>query len=274
MSRKSSSVAISQDRAKSIQARNIMTGDLVLVFERVSKLIREAASKTLGYYMKLGKEIVAVEDDIDSYGSDALNLLAKALIVHDEGTLRRAAKVRRILTDADLDWIEEKNREQMENGEGIVHWSHLHTLSYIGDRKKFLGFLKIVYERGMSVRELRDLIGEDTPERAEGAVSNLPVGLLKSTDNISARSSALFGIIDKYSEFFSDEDTVRDAVNDPKFRAKAEEAAVNLRKLGEQAISNADALMKSLIPPEAAAAAPPAAPIHNSPDPERTRRPM
>lgn len=265
---------ISKERAAALQAINSMTADLVDVYHELSELTQEGLNGVMDYHVKMGKKILQVQKDVDTYGSEAVHLLSKALLISDESTLRRDAKVMQLITDKDISKIKARNKEQAKEGGQLMSWSHLHTMTYkTHDRESMLAWVERVFDEDLSVRGLRELLGEDVLERAEPAVGVLPRGIYNKTDNIAARSTALSGIIDKYSEVFADEDLIQKASSDPDFQAKAQIAATSLRRLAENAIMQADNLSRLATPQiEASPAAPPAAPLETAPAEGKTRR--
>lgn len=288
---------VSAVRSEVMQAVDAMSGDLLAVYERLRGLTRDGANSVIDYYMKIGAEVIEVQKHLDVYGDSALVLLTKALMIEDESTLRRAAQIRGLVTDSDIEKIKKKNDANVKAGGRPVAWSHLQTLTYnVSTRKELLDYLEMIWEKDLSIRDLRNLLRGE-PERAEPAVPALPGGLSRSTDNISARSHSLVAIIDKYSEFFADDEVVDNASKDPDFKVKAAVAAANLRKLAEHANAQADNLSKiaeevtssvpalPAAPPEKPASVPAPAPapaptpstdgnLQTSPKEGKTRRPV
>lgn len=283
MARRSSVQRISATRTDVIQAVDAMPADLVAVYERLRGLVRDGTNNVIDYYMKVGEEVMEVQKHLDVYGESALILLTRALVFKDESSLRRAAQIRGILTDSDIEKIKKRNETQMRSGGSPVTWSHLQTLTYnVTTRKGIFEYLEKVWEDDLSIRDLRALLGGES-ERAEPRVPALPGGISRSTDNIAARSSALVAIFDRYSEFFADEDAVRNASSDADFRARASVAAANLKRLAEHALAQANNLSRiaEAVPaveqPAQLALPAPAAPpvadnLQTSPIPGRTRR--
>lgn len=282
---KSRVAKISATKSEVMQAVDAMSGDLLAVYERLRSLVKDGVNDLIDYYMKVGAEVSDVQKNLDVYGDSALVLLTKALIIKDESTLRRAAQVRGFLTESDIEKIKKKNESHMKEGGAPVTWSHLQTMTYnVTTRRQLLDYVELVWEKDLSVRDLRALISGT--DRAEPAVPALPGGISRSTDNISARSHSLVAIIDKYSEFFADDDVVQTASQDPDFKVKAAVAASNLRKLAEHAIAQADNLAKiadaqpaqlalpAAPPPEPAKDTLPPGDVKTSPDPGKTRRPV
>ncbi len=278
MSSRTNVQRISRERAAALQAINSMTAELAEIYQELSEMTQEGLNGVMDYHAKMGRKIIQVQKDVDTYGHEALSLLSKALILHDESTLRRSAKVMQLLTDKDIAKIKARNAEQAREGGQLMSWSHLHTMTYkTEDRASMLEWIDIVFAEDLSMRALRARLGEDVIERAEPAVGALPRGIYNKTDNIAARSTALSGIIDKYSEVFADEETIQRASTDPDFQARAQIAATSLRRLAENATMQADNLSRLATPQiEAAPAAPPestpASSLETTPAPGRTRR--
>lgn len=293
MARRTSVQKLSATRTDVLQAVDSMTADLVAVYERLRGLVKDGTNSVIDYYMKVGAEVLEVQKHLDVYGESALILLTRALVFKDESSLRRSAQIRALITDVDIEKIKKRNEAQMKNGGTPVTWSHLQTLTYnVTNRKELFEYLEQVWEKDLSIRDLRALLGQES-ERDEPRVPALPGGIARSTDNISARSSALTSIIDKYSEIFADEEVIKTASSDADFRAKAAVASANLKKLAEHALLQAEnlSIIASAVPEEPAKepakepdkepipapAAPPVEPapsnnLQTSPNPGKTRR--
>lgn len=170
-------------------------------FELIAEETRDQAHKNVMFYYKLGERAKKIHGDTQKYGEGAVEKLSSALTI-DRGLIYKAMSMAGLFDKDELKALMERRTESWGGSRGgnYLTWTHLSQLVPIEDKKQVNALIEQVFEKDLSVRDLRDVIRKHlysgaasnrqaTPRTVMGGLSQM----LTMTTKLNQKFIAEFG---------------------------------------------------------------------------------
>lgn len=146
-------VRVSDDTKARDLAIQQMNEELRKEFEDIAEETQDQAQRNVKFYHKLGLRAAKIHADTQTYGEGAIEKLSAALVTDRSILYKAMAFVARVTGERLAELMERKT-----SGDNYITWSHFAQLVHVEDQKLFDSAIEEIFEKDLSIRDLRDLL--------------------------------------------------------------------------------------------------------------------
>lgn len=163
-----------------------MNKELEREFNEIRKELESKVVDNVIYYHALGARIFNIDTDERRYGEGAVEKLAIRL-GYDRSLLYKAAEFSRQFTEKEVKSI----LARRSPSGGIMTWSHFFQIVPIKDKKKAMEYVDRIIEEGLSVRDVRALMGQDRTRDETADPDKRPKALIAGLGSLVGMTRSL-----------------------------------------------------------------------------------
>jgi hypothetical protein len=179
-----------------------MNEELSHVCSEIRRRYKDQMDDHLRFYRWLGSKAAQLQEDVTTYGSNAINVISQQLQVAPAAIYKSIAFHNRY-TEDDLDRLMRMSQNIPGRFKPIVSWSHITHLVSIEDKKRRIELEDALIENNWSVQELQDAIkqefgaarkaGAGRPIKAPTNLRGSMTAASKTLETLITKTTAIWG---------------------------------------------------------------------------------